>query len=232
MPKIKVIIPAFNEEKSIAKVIAEIPDFVEEVIVVNNNSTDQTVDAASKAGATVLTEKRKGYGYACLKGIDYLSQNDKTPDILVFLDGDFSDFPQELTKVIQPILDQKADFVVGSRIKELRERGSLTPQQIFGNWLACFLMKVLYTSRFTDLGPFRAIKWNTLENLKMRDKTYGWTIEMQLKVLRQKIAYQEVPVSYKKRIGVSKVSGTVKGTIFAGMKIIGWIFKHYFQKKE
>jgi glycosyltransferase involved in cell wall biosynthesis len=232
MPTIKVIIPAFNEEKSIAKVIAEIPDFVEEIVVVNNNSTDQTVQTATKAGATVLTEKSKGYGYACLKGIDYLSQKNKTPDILVFLDGDFSDFPQELKKVIQPILEDSADFVVGARVKELRERGSLTPQQVFGNWLACFLMRILYQSSFTDLGPFRAIRWSTLEELQMSDKTYGWTIEMQLKVLRQKITYQEVPVSYKKRIGVSKVSGTVKGTIFAGMKIIGWIFKHYLQKKK
>ena len=232
MPTIKVIIPAFNEEKSIAKVIAEIPDFVEEIVVVNNNSTDQTLQAASKAGATVLTEKSKGYGYACLKGLDYLSQKDKTPDVLVFLDGDFSDFPQELTKIIQPIIEDRADFVVGARVKELRERGSLTPQQVFGNWLACFLMKILYQSNFTDLGPFRAIRWSTLEKLQMSDKTYGWTIEMQLKVLRQKIAYQEIPVSYKKRIGVSKVSGTVKGTIFAGTKIIGWIFKHYLQKKK
>lgn len=231
MPTIKVIIPAFNEEKSIAKVITEIPDFVEEIVVVNNNSTDQTVQVATKAGASVLTEKSKGYGYACLKGIDYLSQKDKTPDILVFLDGDFSDFPQELTKVIRPIIDGSVDFVVGARVKELRASGSLTPQQVFGNWLACFLMKILYQSSFTDLGPFRAIRWETLENLKMSDKTYGWTIEMQLKVLRQKISYQEVPVSYKKRIGVSKVSGTVKGTIFAGMKIIGWIFKHYLSKK-
>ena len=231
MPTIKVIIPAFNEEKSIAKVIAEIPDFVEEIVVVNNNSTDQTVQVATKAGASVLTEKSKGYGYACIKGIDYLSQKDKKPDILVFLDGDFSDFPQELTKVIQPIIDGSVDFVVGARVKELRASGSLTPQQVFGNWLACFLMKILYQSSFTDLGPFRAIRWETLENLKMSDKTYGWTIEMQLKVLRQKISYQEVPVSYKKRIGVSKVSGTVKGTIFAGMKIIGWIFKHYLSKK-
>ena len=231
MPTIKVIIPAFNEEKSIAKVIADIPDFVEEIVVVNNNSTDQTVLVAAKAGATVLTEKSKGYGYACLKGINYLSQKDKTPDILVFLDGDFSDFPQELTKVIQPIKNNSADFVVGARVKELRESGSLTPQQVFGNWLACFLMKILYKSSFTDLGPFRAIRWSTLEKLQMSDKTYGWTIEMQLKVLRQKIAYKEVPVSYKKRIGVSKVSGTVKGTIFAGMKIMGWIFKHYLSKK-
>lgn len=231
MPAIKVIIPAFNEEKSIAKVIAEIPDFVEEIVVVNNNSTDQTALVASKAGATVLIEKSKGYGYACLKGIDYLSQKDKTPVILVFLDGDFSDFPQELTKIIQPIKDNSADFVVGARVKELRESGSLTPQQVFGNWLACFLMKILYKSSFTDLGPFRAIRWRTLEKLQMSDKTYGWTIEMQLKVLRQKIPYQEVPVSYKKRIGVSKVSGTVKGTIFAAMKIMGWIFKHYLSKK-
>lgn len=231
MPTIKVIIPAFNEEKSIAKVIAEIPDFVEEIVVVNNNSTDQTAQVATKAGASVLTEKSKGYGYACLKGIDYLSQKDKTPDILVFLDGDFSDFPQELTKVIQPIIEGSVDFVVGARVKEFREKGSLTPQQVFGNWLACFLMKILYQSSFTDLGPFRAIRWEALENIKMSDKTYGWTIEMQLKVLRQKISYQEVPVSYKKRIGVSKVSGTVKGTIFAGVKIIGWIFKHYLSKK-
>lgn len=231
MPTIKVIIPAFNEEKSIAKVIADIPDFVEEIVVVNNNSTDQTALVAAKAGATVLTEKSKGYGYACLKGIDYLSQKDKTPDILVFLDGDFSDFPQELTKVIQPIKNNSADFVVGARVKELRQLGSLTPQQVFGNWLACFLMKILYRSSFTDLGPFRAIRWSTIEKLQMSDKTYGWTIEMQLKVICQKIAYQEVPVSYKKRIGVSKVSGTVKGTIFAGMKIIGWIFKHYLSKK-
>ena len=159
MPTIKVIIPAFNEEKSIAKVIADIPDFVEEIVVVNNNSTDQTALVAAKAGATVLTEKSKGYGYACLKGINYLSQKDKTPDILVFLDGDFSDFPQELTKVIQPIKNNNADFVVGARVKELRESGSLTPQQVFGNWLACFLMKILYKSSFTDLGPFRAIRW-------------------------------------------------------------------------
>ncbi len=232
MPVIKVIIPAFNEEASIAKVIAEIPRFVEEVIVVNNNSSDQTAQVATKAGATVLSEKSKGYGYACLKGIDYLAQSGKTPDILVFLDGDYSDHPEELTKVIQPILDNTAAFVVGARVKALRERGSLTPQQIFGNWLACFLMNLLYSSRFTDLGPFRAIRWETLEKLKMRDKTYGWTVEMQLKILRQKIAYQEVPVAYKKRIGVSKVSGTVKGTIFAGMKIIGWIFKHYLSKKN
>ena len=232
MPIIKVIIPAFNEEKSIGKVIGEIPPIVQEVIVVNNCSSDQTALVAQKAGATVLTENRKGYGYACLKGIDYLSKKITPPDILVFLDGDFSDFPHELIKVVEPLVALEVDFVVGARVKTLRESGSMTPQQIFGNWLACFLMKLLYKSSFTDLGPFRAIRWKTLEKLNMSDKTYGWTVEMQLKILREKISYQEIPVAYKRRIGVSKVSGTVKGTIFAGMKIIGWIFKHYLEKKK
>ncbi len=227
---IKVIIPAYNEEASIDKVIKEIPDIVSEIIVVNNGSTDQTAKTASKAGATVLHENKMGYGNACLKGIDYLKDNALTPDILVFLDGDYSDFPQELIKIITPIDQNEVDFVIGSRVKELREKGSMTPQQIFGNALACFLMKLLYGAQFTDLGPFRAIKWSTLEKLNMSDKTYGWTIEMQLKVLREKIPHKEVAVSYKKRIGVSKVSGTIKGTIFAGMKILGWIFKHYLSK--
>jgi glycosyltransferase involved in cell wall biosynthesis len=226
MTHISVVIPAYNEEDAIAKVITEIPSTVHEVVVVNNNSTDATVAVAKAAGATVLSENRKGYGYACLKGLDYLRKND-TPDIVVFLDGDYSDHPEELTQLVEPITSNKVDFVVGARVKEKREQGSLTPQQVFGNGLACFLMRVLFNSRFTDLGPFRAIRWTTLEKLNMGDKTYGWTVEMQLKVLRQKIPYQEIPVSYKKRIGVSKVSGTVKGTIFAGMKIIGWIFKHY-----
>lgn len=222
-----VIIPAYNEEKSIGKVIEEIPALVHEIIVVNNCSTDNTALAAKKAGATVLTEKRMGYGYACLKGIAYAAQQKQQPDIVVFLDGDYSDCPNELLKIITPIEENEVDFVVGARVKALREEGSVTPQQIFGNWLACFLMKILFKSNFTDLGPFRAIRWETLKSLKMSDKTYGWTVEMQLKVLRQKINYQEIPVSYKKRIGVSKVSGTIKGTIFAGVKIIGWIFKHY-----
>ena len=226
MTRIGVIIPAYNEAAAIAKVIAELPPQVNEVVVVNNNSTDSTASIAKAAGATVLSEKRKGYGYACLKGLDYFRKN-TPPDIVVFLDGDYSDYPEELTHLIAPISSNTVDFVVGARVKEKREQGALTPQQIFGNWLACFLMKILFNARFTDLGPFRAIRWDTLENLQMSDKTYGWTIEMQLKILRHKIPYQEIAVSYKKRIGVSKVSGTVKGTIFAGAKIIGWIFKHY-----
>lgn len=224
---VTVIIPAYNEEDSIAKVIKEIPSLVNEIIVVNNCSTDKTATVAATTGATVLDENRMGYGYACLKGIEHAAWQQSPPDVVVFLDGDFSDYPVELIKIIAPIQNNEVDFVVGARVKELREEGSMTPQQIFGNWLACFLMKGLFNSTFTDLGPFRAIKWETLQSLKMSDKTYGWTVEMQLKVLRQKISYQEIPVSYKKRIGVSKVSGTIKGTIFAGAKIIGWIFKHY-----
>ena len=226
MTRISVVIPAYNEENAIANVISEIPTIVNEIVVVNNNSTDATVAVAQAVGATVLTENNQGYGYACLKGLAYLKAGN-TPDIVVFLDGDYSDFPKELNLLVQPIIDNKVDFVVGARVKEKREEGSLTPQQIFGNWLACYLMRLLFKSEFTDLGPFRAIRWETLEALEMGDKTYGWTVEMQLKALRQKIPYQEIPVSYKKRIGVSKVSGTVKGTIFAGAKIIGWIFKHY-----
>ena len=226
MTDIKVIIPAHNEADSIAQVIHEIPKSVSEVIVVNNNSSDETAKTAKKAGATVLSEKKMGYGYACLCGMQYLGQQSKTPDIVVFLDGDYSDYPEDLTRVVQPIIDQDIDFVIGARVKEKRELGSMTPQQIFGNWLATFLMKLFFRATFTDLGPFRAIKYDKLLTLEMEDKTYGWTVEMQLKALKKKLTYTEVPVRYKKRIGISKVSGTVKGSIFAGIKILGWIFKY------
>lgn len=229
MSRIKVIIPAFNEENAIAKVIAEIPDSVEEIIVISNNSTDKTEEVAQNAGATVLSESRKGYGYACLKGLEYIEQLETKPDIVVFLDGDYSDYPEELTTIIAPILANKVDFVIGARVKHLREPGSMTPQQVFGNWLACFLMKLFFKAKFTDLGPFRAIKYDTLLALKMEDKTYGWTVEMQLKVLKMNISYSQILVRYKNRIGVSKVSGTVKGTVMAGIKIIGWIFKYAFK---
>ncbi len=220
------IIPAYNEADAIAQVIRDIPSLVDEIVVVNNGSTDNTVEAAMEAGATVLTESRQGYGYACLKGIDYLNQRAIPPNIVVFLDGDYSDYPQDLEHLIDPILNNNMDLVVGSRVKHMRERGSLTPQQIFGNWLACSLMKLFYGGHYTDLGPFRAIKLNKLNGLKMTDKTYGWTIEMQLKALRNNLNYTEVPVKYRKRIGVSKVSGTLKGAIFAGIKIMGWILKY------
>ena len=226
MADIKVIIPAFNEADSIAKVIREIPDIVSEIIVVSNNSTDQTIENAIKTGATVLSEDKKGYGYACLKGMHYIGEQSNTPDIIVFIDGDYSDYPEELTKLVAPILNDNIDFVIGARAKRLREEGSMTPQQVFGNWLATFLMKLFFKATYTDLGPFRAIKYNKLLLLQMEDKTYGWTVEMQLKALKKKLAYTEVPVRYKKRIGVSKVSGTVKGSIFAGVKILSWIFKY------
>jgi len=223
---IKVIIPAFNEADSIANVVRELPDSVAEIIVVNNNSTDKTVRNAETAGATVLTESKKGYGYACLCGMNYIAQQSDLPDILVFIDGDYSDYPEELDKVVAPIIDDNIDMVIGARVKALREEGSMTPQQVFGNWLATSLMKLFFGATFTDLGPFRAMKYDKLLDLQMEDKTYGWTVEMQLKVLKQNFTYTEVPVRYKKRIGISKVSGTVKGSIFAGIKILGWIFKY------
>jgi glycosyltransferase involved in cell wall biosynthesis len=226
---IKVIIPAFNEEDSITNVVNDIPDIVGEVIVVSNNSTDNTEKNAFKAGATVLTESRKGYGYACLKGMDYIAQQEDSPDIVVFLDGDYSDYPEQLLEIVAPIIEKDIDFVVGARVKNLREPGSMTPQQVFGNWLATFLMKLFFGAKFTDLGPFRAIKYRRLLALEMEDKTYGWTVEMQLKALKQKLSYLEIPVKYRNRIGVSKVSGTVKGSIFAGIKILGWIFKYSFK---
>lgn len=229
MTKIAVIIPAYNEAGSIANVIHDIPPIVKEIIVINNNSTDETENIAKNAGATVLTEYRKGYGYACLKGIDYITNQPTKPDIVVFLDGDYSDYPEDLTKIIDPIINNDIDFVVGARVKELREPGSMVPQQIFGNWLATFLMKYMFGSKFTDLGPFRAIKYDALLNLNMQDTTYGWTVEMQLKVLKQKLNYTEIPVKYRHRIGTSKVSGTIKGSIFAGIKILSWIFKYSFK---
>ncbi|WP_181374521.1 glycosyltransferase family 2 protein [Polaribacter aquimarinus] len=228
-PIIKVIIPAYNEQDSIGYVINDIPQNVDEVIVISNNSTDNTEANAKNAGATVLTENRKGYGYACLKGMDYVSRQKKQPDIIVFLDGDYSDYPEQLTELIQPILQNNIDLVIGARVKKLREAGAMTPQQVFGNWLATFLMKLFFGAKFTDLGPFRAIKYNKLLALEMEDKTYGWTVEMQLKALKQKLTYTEIPMKYRNRIGVSKVSGTVKGTIFAGVKILGWIFKYSFK---
>lgn len=232
--KIKVIIPAYNEEDSIAKVINDIPTIVDEIIVISNNSTDKTEENAANAGATVLKESKRGYGYACLKGMDYiastsLSDQEKKTTIVVFLDGDYSDYPEQLTELVAPIINGNIDLVIGSRVKELREAGSMTPQQVFGNWLATFLMNIFFNAKFTDLGPFRAIKYQKLLQLKMEDKTYGWTVEMQLKAIKQHFSYKEVPMKYRNRIGISKVSGTLKGSILAGVKILGWIFKYSFK---
>ena len=227
---IKVIIPAYNEEKSIIKVIQDIPSIVDEIIIVDNNSSDQTAKNAQEAGAKVLTEIKKGYGNACLKGISYVKSQTHQTDIIVFLDGDFSDYPEELTKLIAPIINDNIDFVIGARVSKFREKGSMTRPQIFGNWLATTLMSILFNSKFTDLGPFRAIKYHKLLALKMEDKTYGWTVEMQLKALKNNYSYIEIPVKYRNRIGVSKVSGTIKGAIFAGVNILYWIFKYSFKK--
>ncbi|TVQ12762.1 MAG: glycosyltransferase family 2 protein [Balneolaceae bacterium] len=222
-----VIIPAFNEEQSIGHVIAEIPqDEVIEVIVVNNGSDDNTAEVAARSGATVLTETRKGYGSACLKGIGYAATLHPEPAIVVFLDADYSDSPGEMSDLLQPLRDGTADMVIGARVPEKREPGSMMPQQIFGNWLATRLMRVIYGVHYTDLGPFRAIRFSTLNQLGMTDTNFGWTVEMQIKAARMAVPFREIPVSYKNRIGVSKIAGTVSGTVKAGYKIIYTIFKY------
>lgn len=224
---IDVVIPAYNEEESIPLVLNDIPkDLVRNIVVVNNNSTDNTVGAAEQKGATVLTETRQGYGSACLKGLNYISELATQPDVVVFLDADYSDHPEEMHEVIAPIKNEQFDMVIGSRATGEREKGAMMPQQIFGNWLATSLMKLLYGISYTDLGPFRAITWQGLETIQMADPDFGWTVEMQLKAAKHKLKIIEVPVSYRCRIGVSKVSGTIKGTIMAGYKILYTIFKY------
>lgn len=227
MSRITVIIPAFNEQNAVGRVITEIPkQLVHEVVVVNNNSSDETARVASLAGATVLDEPRQGYGRACLKGITYVRQQAIPPDIIVFLDADYSDYPEELLKLIAPILEENVDLVIGSRALGQRQRGSMTPQQVFGNWLATRLIRWLYGVRYTDLGPFRAIRFDKLLALDMRDTTYGWTVEMQLKAAKLGLTVREVPVRYRRRVGFSKISGTLKGTLLAGWKIITTIFRY------
>lgn len=225
---IKVIIPAFNEQNAVGLVIDEIPkELVSEVIVVDNGSTDNTCEIARLKGAVVLREDNRGYGRACLKGMQYIAeQQNDLPDIVIFLDGDHSDYPEEMTKLIEPIDQYNVDLVIGSRAIGQKEKGSMTLQQIFGNWLATTLIRWFYKVSFTDLGPFRAVKYESLVKMNMQDKTYGWTVEMQLKAAKLKMKTAEVPMNYRKRIGVSKVSGTVKGTILAGYKIIYTIFKY------
>lgn len=223
-PIINVVIPAMNEEKAIGKVIAEIPDIVSRIIVANNNSVDKTAEVARAAGADVVDVPIPGYGRACLAGIKVA----QPCDILVFIDGDASDYPEELTRLVQPIIDGETDFVIGSRLTGEAEKGALTVPQQFGNALACWLMKIIWGGTFTDLGPFRAIRMSALEQLKMQAPTFGWTVEMQARVLKHKLRYQEKPVRYRNRIGVSKISGTVKGVILAGGYILGTIFYEAF----
>lgn len=227
--KINVIIPVFNESGSIGYVLKDIPsDLVDEVIVVNNGSTDNTAQIAHSAGATVLVENQRGYGAACLKGINYIQNKtiEQQPDIVVFIDGDYSDYPEQMRLLIRPIELNNADFVIGSRAKGNREKKAMMPQQIFGNWLATTLMKWLFNANYSDLGPFRAIRWDSLQTLNMQDTNYGWTVEMQIKAVKNKLRYCEIPVDYRVRIGKSKVTGTIKGTFMAGYKIIFTIIKY------
>jgi len=219
-PIVKVVIPAQNEERAIGKVISEIPDWVSEVIIADNGSTDNTAQVAKDHGATVISVPEAGYGRACMGGIAAAGEY----DIIVFLDGDASDYPEDMSLLVQPIRDDEADMVIGSRVLGELEKGSLTPQQRFGNSLACWLMKLIWKHTYTDLGPFRAISREGLEKLNMEAPTFGWTVEMQIRALKQGLRCQDAPVRYRKRIGKSKISGTVKGVIMAGVYILGTIF--------
>jgi len=227
--KVFVVIPAFNEEQSIDKVILDIPHVPRQnVIVVNNGSTDNTHGVIESTGATALFEPRKGYGWACLKGCAHVAE--MKGETIVFMDGDYSDYPEQLTRVIAPIYEQNMELVIGSRALGKREKGSMTVPQEFGNWLSSKLLKIFYKVNYTDLGPFRAIRFDSYEKLEMSDKTYGWTIEMQIKAAQNNMNYCEVSVDYKARIGTSKVSGTIKGAVMAGIKIIFAVFKYKFSK--
>lgn len=224
---IAVIIPALDEEKAIGLVIREIPDWVDDIVVVDNGSTDSTSRTARSCGARVFLQPRKGYGAACLTGMAELG----APDIVVFLDGDYSDYPQQMDRLVDPIIERRADLVIGSRTRGRREPGALTPQARFGNWLSCFLIRSIWRERFTDLGPFRAISLTALRKLRMRDKNYGWTVEMQIKAAVEGLRCLEVPVDYRLRIGESIVSGTFKGVVMAGFKILFTIFRHALETR-
>ena len=219
---IAVVIPALNEEESIGKVISHIPAWVDDIVVADNGSTDKTAKTAQIHGARVVIEPRRGYGAACLTALTTINN----PDIVVFIDGDFSDYPQEMSCLVEPISKGEADIVIGSRVLGKRQKGALTPQQVAGNALACFLIRLIWKFSYTDLGPFRAVRFSSLQELHMKDRDYGWTVEMQIKAIRCGLNIQEVPVSYRQRIGQSKVSGTVKGVIGAGTKILYTIFKY------
>ena len=222
-PRISVVIPAYNEEKSIGHVLDDLPqDKLTEIIVVNNASSDNTSKVAEEHGARVIDEMRRGYGSACLKGVAELD----SPDIVVFIDGDYSDYPEELEKLVEPIIVGKADFVLGSRMILAESRAALLPQARYGNQLATFLMRVFFRYRFTDLGPFRAIRYNSLKAIALAVTNFGWPDEMQIKAVKHKLRIMEIPVRYRERIGVSKITGTVSGTFKAGTKIIYTIFKY------
>ena len=221
--RISIVIPAYNEESSIGLVLNALPrQLIHEIIVVDNGSTDETARIATENGARVVKESKKGYGAACLKGIERLDD----PDIVVFLDGDFSDFPEEIVSLIDPIEKEGKDFVLGSRMILPKSRAALLPQARYGNQLAVFLIKLFFKHTYTDLGPFRAIRYNSLMSIGMQDTNFGWTVEMQIKAIKRGLRIIEVPVNYRERVGVSKITGTVSGTFKAGIKIIYTIFKY------
>ena len=225
-PTIDVVIPAFNEEHSLPLVLEALRGTpLRRVIVADNNSADATAQVAARAGAIVVPAPRQGYGSACLSGIDYLRKHDP-PAIVAFVDADFSDHPNQLPEVVAPLVEGCAELVIGSRILGQCEPGALLPQARIGNWIACLLIRLLYGHRFTDLGPFRAARWEALESLGMADPDFGWTAEMQVKALRRGLRIVEVPVSYRRRLGVSKITGTVVGTIRAGYKIILTVLRY------
>lgn len=220
--RVVVIIPAYNEEAAIARVVADIPgDVAGEIVVVDNASDDATAHVARAAGATVLEENCRGYGFACLRGIEYARS--RQAETVVFLDGDYSDFPEEMRRLVAPIRNDEADLVIGSRTRGSKQRGALLPQARAGNWLACSLMRLIWGVRYSDLGPFRAVRLAALLRLGMEDGTFGWTIEMQIKAHLAGLRIAEVPVSYRRRIGTSKITGTITGTVRAGSGILGTI---------
>ncbi len=232
--RIAVIIPALNEAATIGRVIEAIPPWVDRVIVADNASEDETSSIARQAGAEVVWEGRRGYGGACLAGMNELTavggvaaQGDRVaPDAVVFLDGDFSDNPAEMRRLVEPIIDGDHDLVIGSRVKGECEPGALTTTQRFGNWLSCMLMRAFFGVEYSDLGPFRALKWGSLCDLEMDDRAFGWTVQMQVRAARRKMRIIEVPVSYRNRAGgESKVSGTIRGVIGAGTTILYVIFR-------
>ena len=216
---IAVVIPARNEEKALPNVLQDIPSWVDTIVVADNGSTDGTVGAALDNGAEIVSEPREGYGYACQAGIEAAN----SADIIVFLDGDRSDYPDQMERLVVPIVLGRADFVVGSRVLGRDQPGALTPQQKLGNALACFLIKHVWGHSYTDLGPFRAIRRSDLTRMGLREMTYGWTVEMQIRAIQLNLRIAEAPVDYRRRIGTSKVSGTVRGVIGAGVKILSCI---------
>jgi glycosyltransferase involved in cell wall biosynthesis len=219
---IAVVIPAFNEARAIASVVRAIPAWVDRIVVADNASTDATGALAAEAGAHVVREEEPGYGAACLAGI----RSAHDADLVVFVDGDYSDHPEDMADLVDPILEGRAEMVIGSRALGAREPGALTPQQILGHWLATRLIRLIWGARYTDLGPFRAIRRTALDRLGMADRNYGWTVEMQIRAAEAGLKTLEVPVRYRRRIGVSKVSGTLKGTVMAGTKILYVIGRH------